>query len=122
MYTLTVQPYYDKNSQNYINIIRINMIPEGPLRLFVRRLNQQPLSIFQKNNNNNYAINSCIFALISLSGNGYMNPNEIPNLFSFLTTNGYKIDTSITKMMNTSEIRLENQNILCFFSYLNNKN
>lgn len=121
MYTLTVQPYYDINCQNYINIIRINMIPEGPLRSYVRRLKLHPLSPFQKNNNYNES-NLCIYALVSFSNNQYMSPNNIPNLFSFLANNGYKIDTSITKMMNTSEVRIDNQNILCFFSYIKNKN
>jgi hypothetical protein len=118
MYTLTVQAYYDKCSQNYINIIRINRIPEGPLKFLVRKIKLYPVSSFEYNtyNYNNY-VNQCAFALISFNGNKFMSPNEIPDLFSFLSMNGYKIDTSITKMMNTSDIRIDNQNILCFFSY-----
>jgi hypothetical protein len=34
-----------------------------------------------------------------------MTVDEIPDLFSFLLSNGYTIDTSITKMMNQSSIR-----------------
>lgn len=121
MYTLSIQAHYDHISQNYINIIRINMIPEGPLRLFVRRVKMNALSVFQKNNYQDRSMtnNSCIFALVSLNGcDRFMNPNNIPDLFSFLTMNGYKIDTSITKMMNSGDVRLDNQNIICFFSYL----
>jgi len=117
MYTLSIQAHYDYCSQNYINIIRINMLPEGPLRLFVRRIKMNNLSAFHKDNfvHNN----SCIYALTSLNGNDrFLNPNNIPDLFSFLTMNGYKIDTSITKMMNSGDVRLDNQNIICFFSYL----
>jgi hypothetical protein len=43
---------------------------------------------------------------------------EIPDLFSFLAANNYKINTSLTKMMNTSPIRLENNTILCFIEYI----
>jgi len=119
MYTLSIQAHYDHCSQNYINIIRINMIPEGPLRLFVRRVKMNNLSVFQKNNYDYGSNNSCIFALVSLTGGDrFMNPNNIPDLFSFLTMNGYKIDTSITKMMNSGDVRIDNQNIICFFSYL----
>jgi hypothetical protein len=124
MYTLTVQAYYDKCLQNYINIIRINIIPEGPLKFLVRKIKLYPVSSFDYNsfnyNNNNNHANQCAFALISFNGNRYMSPNEIPDLFSFLSMNGYKIDTSITKMMNTSDVRIDNQNILCFFSYKEN--
>jgi hypothetical protein len=116
MYTLTVQPYYDNNSQNYINIICINMIPEGPLRILTRRLNRNSLSPFNKYDYNyENANNSCIFALKYFNGIRLMTPNDIPDLFSYLVCNGYKIDTNITKMMNTS---VYNQNILCFFSYI----
>jgi hypothetical protein len=98
------------------------MIPKGPLRLFVRRVKMNYLSAFHKNNNyedRSMTNNSCIFALVSLNGCGrFMSPNNIPDLFSFLTMNGYKIDTSITKMMNSGDVRLDNQNIICFFSYL----
>jgi hypothetical protein len=59
----------------------------------------------------------CVLALISLSGLGYglgnfcrgqgnhlMDVSEVPDLFSFLLSNGYKIDTSLTKMMNSNGI------------------
>ena len=54
-------------------------------------------------------------------GNKYsgelMCDDEIPDLFSFLLSNGYKIDTSLTKMMNTSEVRLNNSKIIAFITY-----
>ena len=49
-----------------------------------------------------------------------MTPNEIPDLFGFLVSNGYRIDTSVTKMMNNGDVQLTNKNIICFFTYLCN--
>jgi hypothetical protein len=46
--------------------------------------------------------------------------DEVPNLLSFLMTNGYSINTSITKMLNTSDIRFETENankIICVITY-----
>lgn len=118
MYVLTTQPYYLQNLENYINIIRINMIPEGPLKLWVRRLPNKKLGIgFNKFNQNNIDNNSCIYALINITTNRWLTPNDIPELFSFLSFNNYNINTSITKMMNNSDVRLSNENIICFFSY-----
>ena len=33
--------------------------------------------------------------------------DEVPTLFSFLLSNGYSIDTSITKMLNESDLQFE---------------
>lgn len=126
MYTLTTQPYLDRCCQCYKNIITINMVPQGPLRLFVRKIQLPPLSHFQYPGPCS-PLQKCGLALISLQGrggsyynncNGLMTPDEIPDLFSFLMSNGYQIDTSVTKMMNNSSIKLDNKNILCFFNYL----
>jgi hypothetical protein len=45
---------------------------------------------------------------------------EIPELFSFLLSNGYKIDTSITNMLNDSDIQIgatDSKKIICFITY-----
>lgn len=120
MYTLTTQPYLDKCNPYYKNIVTINLIPEGPLRYFVRRIQFPPLSTFQQYSE----YKQCGYALVSISqgynnnNNRLMTPNEIPDLFSFLTANNYIIDTIITKMMNGSDIKLTNSNILCFIKYI----
>lgn len=121
MYTLTTQVYLDPCSQQYKNIIMINQIPEGPLRLFVRRIRLPPLISRSMDSNYDEQYKSCGFALLSFIRQSWMTPDEIPDLFSFLYSNGYHIDTSITKMMNTGEVRLNNRNILCFFSYPHKK-
>jgi len=124
MYTLSIIPYLEKCG-NYTNIVVINSIPEGPLRLFVRRIQLPRLSPFQTNHtnhNNNRSYNSrtktCALAIVlpSVAENRLVNVNDIPDLFQFLTTNGYKINSQITNMMNRSDVRLSNETILCFIS------
>ena len=46
-----------------------------------------------------------------------MTADEIPNLMIFLLSNGYTIDTSLTKMFNASDVRFntDNSNILISF-------
>jgi hypothetical protein len=121
IYTLTTQPYLDTYTQCYTNIITINLIPEGPLKYFVRRVNIVPLSPFQQPIACS-TYNKCALALYSFTNcNRYMTPDEIPDLFAFLTENGYGIDTSVTKMMNTGDVKLTNRNLLCFIKYLQNE-
>ena len=131
-YTLFSRPYLDTYSQNYKNIVTINLPPKGPLGQFVRPVKFPPLSQFKfpssnNNNNNNNRDQSCGLGLISLhqynnscKGQGLMTVDEVPDLFAFLLSNGYKIDTSLTKMMNTSDIRFQTENsnkIIAFITY-----
>ena len=46
--------------------------------------------------------------------------DEVPDLISYLMSNGYTVDTSMTKMFNTSEIRFDTNignKLICFVTY-----
>ena len=46
--------------------------------------------------------------------------DEVPDLMSFLMSNSYTIDTSLTKMFNTSDIRFQTENankLICLVTY-----
>ena len=125
-YMLSTRVYLDTFSQCYKNIIVINLPPEGPLAKIVRRVQMPPLSPFNDPGQCSSRI-GCALALYSLRGgccgggggrgNFLMTDDEIPDLFSFLMSNGYKIDTSLTKMMNQSEVKINDSKILCFINY-----
>jgi len=120
--SLFSQPYYDPCSQCYLNIITMNLPPRGPLLKITRRIKLYPLSEF-KEPGNCTRLQTCGLGLRSLRFlNGFsssynsnscsvlMTVDETPDLFSFLLSNGYTIDTSITKMMNQSSIRYKTNN------------
>jgi hypothetical protein len=49
-----------------------------------------------------------------------MSVDEVPTLISFLVSNGYTVDTSITKMFNDSDIRFDTNTgnkLICFITY-----
>jgi hypothetical protein len=129
--TLFSQPFLDTYNQCYKNIVTINMMPQGPLSQLVRRVQFPPLSTFKQPGPCS-RINNCGLALITLNGFFYNNNNcnkncsnlmvvdEVPNLMSYLLSNGYTINTSITKMLNTSDIRFETENankLICVVTY-----
>ena len=134
-FTITTRPYYDQYSQCYKNILLINIMPNGPLRLFVRRIRFPRLSTLHINwqgqgNCNN--IDTCGFVLHrfgfcndgqNIGNNNYdsgcnlMTPNDIPDLISFLLSNGYQIETQITNMLNQSEVKLTNQRTVLSATY-----
>ena len=123
--TLFSQPFLDTYNQCYKNIVTINLIPQGPLAQLVRRVQFPPLSQFKQPGPCS-RINNCGLALTTLNNicnkgcSGFMVVDEVPNLLSFLMTNGYSINTSITKMLNTSDIRFETEHankIICVVTY-----
>jgi hypothetical protein len=138
-FTIISSPYYDRNCQQYQNILMVNTVPEGPLGAFIRkiqipRLHREATSYssiegcglaitnpflshpfnnvynsFSNNNNNNCK-------------NGLMTPNEIPDLYSFLTSNGYQIETQLTNMMNQSGVKITpGKQIVCMATYYDSK-
>ena len=112
-YALYRQPYFDTRNQCYRNIITINDEPKGPLASIVRRINTAPLG------RDNIAP-MCCYAVTSFKTKGQLLLfEELPNLFTFLVSNGYKIDTSLTKMLNMSDIRIQTGNNLIAFVLYN---
>ena len=113
-YTLFSQVYLDKYKQCYKNIITINILPKGPLKHMMRRVLFYPLSTFKEIDRRKL----CGIGLKSIQDNCHlMTTDEIPELFSFLLANGYKIDTSITEMLNNSDIINDSKKLICFITY-----
>jgi hypothetical protein len=133
MYSLVSVPYYDHLTQCYKKVIKINPAPppNSPLNTIVKRVGPIRLSPFQVDSafsgcggggggscggcSSNLA-QSCNLLITSINNNPHlMCIDEIPSLFEFLLTNGFKIDTSITKMTQASNVKLSND-LICFFS------
>jgi hypothetical protein len=121
-FTISTQPFYDQCNQCYLNVIMVNIIPPGPLNAFVKRIQLPRLSPFQQEGPCNH-IQKCGFILNSIYENRcskYMTPDEIPELFAFLSSNGYQIETQLTNMMSQCDVKVTNKRIICFVTYFGN--
>jgi len=127
--SLFSQPYLDTYNQCYKNIVVINLMPQGPLADIVRLTQFPPLSEFKAPGPCS-PMKTCGYALMSLGGSGFgccskngcdlMVVDEVPDLISYLVSNNYTVDTSITKMFNGSDIRFNTNNgnkLICFTTY-----
>ena len=135
-FTIVSQPYYDQYCKQYMNILMVNVVPEGPLGHLIRRL-QLP-RLYREGSNYN-GVNGCGLAITNPflghnfsnnfnngnnnnCRNGLMTPNEIPDLYSFLTANGYQIETQLTNMMNQSAVKITpGRQIVCMATYFGDK-
>ena len=121
--SLFSQPYLDKYKQCYKNIITVNLQPQGPLGQIVRRIQLYPLSPFKQPTYCEKNV-GCGLALQSLNtcynGCELMSVDEIPDLLSYLMSNGYTVDTKITNMLNTSNYQFDmntGKKLICFITY-----
>jgi len=125
-FSLFTQPYLDPYEKCYKNIVTVNLYPQGPLRGLITQVHFNKLSPFKQQSE----MNKCEIALLSLecgknrNMRKLMTQDEIPNLFSYLISYGYTIDTKITNMLNKSEIRFntlnESKTLVSFVTYCGN--
>lgn len=129
-FMLSSQVYLEECSNNYINIVVCNIIPQGPLSQFITRTKNPYISPFENGSGGDsyipgtgvYRNGSGRCGLLALSSlyrqDRFLNIDEIPDLFSFLLSHGYTIDTQLTNMMNKGEIRFCNSKVICFATYV----
>ena len=118
IFTLFVEPILDSYTQTYLNVITLSNMPLGPLSEMVKMISLQKLSPFMEIGTNSGILNNglglgCTYVLMKYpvkgggvpkSIDGYMRPDDIPALFSYLSSNGYTIDNNLTSMMNKSRV------------------
>lgn len=120
-YTLSSRVFLNKQTKCYENVIVIDRMPEGVLASVVRRVSFPAVSTFQSNSYGTCCtgLDSCAYAIAAAPvlsrcgeygtpgcGNsmGLLNVTNISLLFSFLSQNGYVVDTKLTNMMNKSDV------------------
>ena len=99
-YSILSVPFYDARRQQYTKILCINAVPvAGALAARVKTVRPPRLSGLSGLSCN--GDDKCIHALLatgSASYCDYMTPEQLPELFAFLVTNGYTVDTGLTKL------------------------
>ncbi len=124
-FTISSIPYYNSYTQCYINVLSINIEPQGPLQKFVRRINFPKLSPYKVESTCNQN-NNCGLVLTNLGiqtnntnccSTDLLTPNNIPELISFLLSNGYQIETQITNMLQNSPVKINNNKLILTATY-----
>ena len=117
IYTIGSQPYYNNLAKCYTHIYTIDRMPLLPLANIVRRVNNPKLSPFQTSSDccSTYN-NNCILALFNpTSLQELLRPGQEAILFSYLVSNGYTIDTSLTKILKNAPVQ-NGSRLLCTIS------
>jgi len=96
-------PFYDTKAQQYTKILCVNAVPvAGPLAARVKTVRPPRLSGLcgSSGSSGSSSSGNCIHALASSSSSSssYMTPDDLPELFAFLVSNGYTVDIGLTKL------------------------
>ena len=140
---LYLEPIMNSYYKNYQNIITLNAMPAGPIQDMVVPMSMPKLSEFQSASafSSYQSNNQCTFVLLRYPKNSsssyssvktfknsdaFMGADDIPAVLSYLQSNGYTIDTSITKMLfksravigGVAESRMSgDRKMICMVSY-----
>ena len=115
-FVLYLEPILNTYYRTYQNIITLNTFPGGPLSDMVVPFSMGKLSPFQEAGvfSGNLGVRgNCTLVLLrypkGLGGGGgslnlkntdtFMGADDIPSVISYLLSNGYRVDTDITKML-----------------------
>ena len=133
---LYLEPFLNTFHKTYQNIITLDSIPAGPLAEMVTPISNNKLSPFQQLNSisthpgcMNVLLRypkTTIGSVSSIKNSDYfMSSDDIPSIFSYLSSNGYTVDTQLTKMLFKSDVvngssqnRLSgNKKMICMIRY-----
>jgi hypothetical protein len=133
---LYLEPVLNTYYQNYMNILTVSNMPAGPLSQMIFPIRVDKLSPFQAiPPGSSCAFPQCTLAIgkytikpVMNNTDTFMTAEDIPALFSYLETNGYIIDRSLTQILIDSKINIGgasacrysgNRQMVCMFSYGN---
>lgn len=135
-FVLYLEPIRISLQKTYQDIITVSTIPAGPLSNMVKPMSFEKLSPFQQTGAlfNGFGCTNVLLRYPKGNANGlsiknheiYMTKDDIPSVFSYLQSNGYTVDTNMTKLMfksrvsmgGVSETRLSgDRRMICMVTY-----
>ena len=118
----------DSGSQTYYKVISLSAMPPGPLANMVAVRRFPPLSEFQTSSPWDIHRSHCRYVLLRYhkgtvgaeSIQNLMSQNDIPSLFAYLASNGYQVQTELTKLISDQGLHsggASSRKFICFATY-----
>ena len=128
-----LEPILNPYNNVYQNVITLSCMPEGPLKDLVITKSFPKLSPFQQGPTTHR--DQCMYVLSRYPkqstpfnmGNDdtFMNGEDVPSLLSYLSTNGYKVECDLTRLIFDSNIKNTMNNsqryrkLICYATFRN---
>ena len=120
--TMYIETILNQKTKEYENIITLDNIIKGPIERMISRVRFPSLSIFSEITNRKFDY-GCKNVLTRYPNNSnyYMYEEDIPSVFSYLQSNGYIINTELTKLYKKSfsndNTTKNNNRTICIIQY-----
>jgi hypothetical protein len=107
-FVLYLEPMLNSFTKTYQNVITVGAMPPGPIADMVIPMSMPKLSEFQEAgvfSNSMGTHGNCTLILsrypkgAGKSADSFMTADDIPSVFSYLLSNGYHIDSALTKLL-----------------------
>lgn len=128
-----LEPILNPYNKVYQNVITLSCMPEGPLKDLVITKSFPKLSPFQQGPITHR--DQCMYVLsrypkkstpFNMGNNDtFMNGEDVPSLLSYLSTNGYKVESDLTRLIFDSNIKNTMNNsqryrkLICYATFRN---
>lgn len=112
-YEISKFVFYEQNNYNYLNGLRMNTMPRGPLKNYIKKISKPKLSPFESFYEVANQEQRCYYQIYNMENPSQpLLENNISVLFNFLLLNNYTINTDITKIM-----KKNTPNLICYINY-----
>ena len=116
IYTIGSQPFYNSVDECYTHIYVIDRRPDPPLSNIIHTVHTPRLSPFQTTSGPCCSYKNCVLAVYNPERpDELLRPGDEPVLFTYLISNGFTVDTSLTKIMKNAPVR-DGPRLLCLIS------
>ena len=127
-----LEPILNPYNNVYQNVITLSCMPEGPLKDLVITKSFPKLSPFQQSSTTHR--DQCVYVLsrypkqstsYTMGNETFMNGEDVPSLLSYLSTNGYKVESDLTRLIFDSNIKNTMNNsqryrkLICYATFRN---
>ena len=127
-----LEPILNPYTNVYQNVITLSCMPEGPLKDLVITKSFPKLSPFQQSSTTHR--DQCVYVLsrypkqstsYPMGNETFMNGEDVPSLLSYLSTNGYKVESDLTRLIFDSNIKNTMNNsqryrkLICYATFRN---
>jgi hypothetical protein len=105
-FSLTSRPFYDSARQCYIKVIAVSPAPTGALTSITKRVTFERLSPFEQPGACE-RYEPCGYVLLNPNNTTeYAVLDDLAAIITWCSMNTYSVDTSITNMLNNSQVRM----------------
>lgn len=104
-FTIYSRPFLESRADpSYTTILTINATPAGPLADYVQKVRFAPLVSDRSAMNYTCPCGLALTLQLGCKTSTYTSANQIADVYAYLLSNGYRIETDITSLMQNSKV------------------